>query len=78
MTPLGNWVKYNTDNASKGNPGPSSTSFCLRDSQGQFMMAKDFKLHYSINLVAELGQSEKDYCTIRRKGRIILLLNLTQ
>lgn len=28
------WIKYNTDGASKGNPGSSSWAFCLRNVKG--------------------------------------------
>lgn len=32
--PQDRWVKYNTDRASRGNPGTSSYAFCLRNGQG--------------------------------------------
>ncbi|KAG5610738.1 hypothetical protein H5410_022019 [Solanum commersonii] len=34
------WVKCNTDRASRGNPGESSYSFCLRNNQGDLIYAE--------------------------------------
>jgi len=48
-----NWVKCNTDGASRGNPGPSSAAFCIRDYSGSLVVAKGFKIHNTSNLVAE-------------------------
>ncbi|KAG5572999.1 hypothetical protein H5410_062765 [Solanum commersonii] len=48
-----NWVKCNTDEVSMGNPGLSSTTFCIRDHLGNLVVAKGFKLQDSTNLVAE-------------------------
>ncbi|KAH0691451.1 hypothetical protein KY289_018809 [Solanum tuberosum] len=47
------WLKCNTDGASKGNPGPSSAAFCIRDQNGNFLAAKGVKMIDSTNLVAE-------------------------
>ncbi|KAH0696210.1 hypothetical protein KY289_013692 [Solanum tuberosum] len=38
---------------SKGNPGPSSTTFCVRDYNGTLVGAKGVKLVDSSNLMAE-------------------------
>ncbi|KAH0665042.1 hypothetical protein KY285_026248 [Solanum tuberosum] len=48
-----NWVKCNTDGASRGNPGPSSAAFCIWDYSGSIVVAKGFKIHNTSNLVAE-------------------------
>ncbi|KAH0689169.1 hypothetical protein KY289_016527 [Solanum tuberosum] len=48
-----NWVKCNTDGASRGNPGPSSAAFCIRDHSGSLVVVKGFKIHNTSNLVAE-------------------------
>ncbi|PHT51678.1 Lysine-specific demethylase 8 [Capsicum baccatum] len=50
---LVNWVKYITDRESRGNSGPSSVAFCIRNSYGAFVVAKGFKLHDTTNIVAE-------------------------
>ncbi|KAH0730051.1 hypothetical protein KY289_001239 [Solanum tuberosum] len=46
-------VKCNTDGASRGNPGPSSATFCIRDYSGSLVVAKGFKIQDTSNLVAE-------------------------
>ncbi|MCE3051066.1 hypothetical protein HAX54_048858 [Datura stramonium] len=35
-----NWFKCNTNGFSKGNPRPSSATFCIRDHQGNLVVAK--------------------------------------
>lgn len=51
--PPNNVLKCNTDGASKGNPGPSSAAFCIRDHDGNLIVAKGFKLPDTTNMVAE-------------------------
>lgn len=38
--PLKVWIKYNTDEASRGNPSLSSYAFCLRDEKGDLNHAE--------------------------------------
>ncbi|KAH0679277.1 hypothetical protein KY284_020362 [Solanum tuberosum] len=53
LSPPINWLKCNTDGASRGNPRPSSTAFCIRNHLGNLIVAKGFKIQDSTNLVAE-------------------------
>lgn len=48
-----NWLKCNTDGATKGNPKPSSAAFCIRNSNGDLIIAKGLRIQDTINLVAE-------------------------
>lgn len=50
IPPPTNWVKCNTNGTSRGNPGPSSTAFCIRDYSGSLMVAKGFKIQDTSNL----------------------------
>lgn len=52
VPPMG-WLKCNTDGASRGNPGPSASAFCLRNHEGRLLGAKGVKIVDSSNLVAE-------------------------
>ncbi|KAH0682949.1 hypothetical protein KY290_021537 [Solanum tuberosum] len=45
------WFKCNTNGASRGNPG--SSAFCLRDSKGDFVVAKGVRIQDTTNLVVE-------------------------
>ncbi|KAH0693357.1 hypothetical protein KY285_020454 [Solanum tuberosum] len=47
------WFKCNTNGGSRGNPGPSSTAFCIRDSKGDFVVAKGVRIQDTTNLVVE-------------------------
>ncbi|XP_070054786.1 uncharacterized protein [Nicotiana tomentosiformis] len=47
------WYKCNTDGASRDNPGPSSTGFCVRDSAGDFVYARAHQLEETTNIVAK-------------------------
>ncbi|KAH0670569.1 hypothetical protein KY289_025062 [Solanum tuberosum] len=53
IRPPTNWLKCNTDGAARGNPGPSSAAFCIRDYSGNMVVAKGFKLQDTSNLVVE-------------------------
>uniref|UniRef100_A0A0V0HEC1 Putative ovule protein n=1 Tax=Solanum chacoense TaxID=4108 RepID=A0A0V0HEC1_SOLCH len=46
--------KCNTDGASKGNPGPSSSAFCIRDGHGNLLHAEGKMIGVSNNLIAEI------------------------
>ncbi|KAK6795234.1 hypothetical protein RDI58_008687 [Solanum bulbocastanum] len=47
------WVKYNTDGASRGNPGVSSYAFCLRDDRGDIIYAEGATIESTTSTVAE-------------------------
>ncbi|KAH0755036.1 hypothetical protein KY290_025306 [Solanum tuberosum] len=47
------WVKYNTDGASRGNPGASAYAFCLRDENEDLLYAKGEKIEDATNTEAE-------------------------
>lgn len=49
--PIG-WFKCNTDEAFKGNRGPSGDAFWIRDYNGDLLRAKGMKIPDSTNLVA--------------------------
>ncbi|KAH0669429.1 hypothetical protein KY289_023922 [Solanum tuberosum] len=49
--------KCNTDGACKGNPGPCSGAYCVRDAAERFIYAKTKRLGYYTNLIAELKAS---------------------
>ncbi|XP_049381353.1 uncharacterized protein LOC125845907 [Solanum stenotomum] len=51
--PQTGWIKYNTDGASKGNPGVSSYAFCLRNERGDIMYAEGACMENTTNTVAE-------------------------
>ncbi|KAH0701521.1 hypothetical protein KY285_015799 [Solanum tuberosum] len=53
LSPPINWLKCNTDGASKGNHRPSSTTFCIRDHLGDLVIVKGFKIQDTTNIVAE-------------------------
>lgn len=42
--PQQGWVKYNTDGASRGNPGISSYAFCIRNKQGDLLLLREITL----------------------------------
>ncbi|XP_059284804.1 uncharacterized protein LOC132038098 [Lycium ferocissimum] len=51
--PASGWYKCNSDGASRGNPGPSSVAFCIRDDNGDLVYAAAQKIADGNNLVAE-------------------------
>ncbi|XP_070045233.1 uncharacterized protein [Nicotiana tomentosiformis] len=51
--PRERWYKCNTGGASKGNPGPSSLGFCVRDDAGDLIYARSVNLDETTNVVAE-------------------------
>ncbi|KAH0716077.1 hypothetical protein KY284_008982 [Solanum tuberosum] len=48
------WVKYNTDRASRGNPGVSSYAFCLRNDRGDIFYAEEATIESTTSTVAEV------------------------
>ncbi|XP_070032252.1 uncharacterized protein [Nicotiana tomentosiformis] len=53
QAPYAGWFKCNTDEASKGNPGPSSLGFCVRNKTGDLVYARSVDLRITTNVVAE-------------------------
>ncbi|XP_070036593.1 uncharacterized protein [Nicotiana tomentosiformis] len=51
--PFHDWYKCNTDGASKGNPGPSSLGFCVRDDEGDMVYTRAVDMGVTTNVVAE-------------------------
>ncbi|XP_060210738.1 uncharacterized protein LOC132637701 [Lycium barbarum] len=52
-SPPQGWFKCNSDGASKGNPGPSSSAYCVRDSVREFIHASVRRIADTHCLVAE-------------------------
>ncbi|XP_060211803.1 uncharacterized protein LOC132639368 [Lycium barbarum] len=50
---ISGWYKCNSDSASRGNPGPSSVAFCIRDDNGDLVYAATQKITDGNNLVVE-------------------------
>lgn len=42
------WIKYNTDGASRGNPGLNAYAFSLRDEKGDIIMRKVLLLKFQL------------------------------
>lgn len=72
--PPNNWLKCNTDGASRGNPGPSSAAFCIRDHEGNLVVAKGFRLPDTTNLIAESRaiRESLQYCKENGLEQIII------
>lgn len=51
--PMG-WVKCNTDGASRGNPGESSYSFCIRNNEGDLLYAEAQNIGQGTSMEAEI------------------------
>lgn len=68
------WCKYNTDGASKGNPGSSSWAFCLRDEKGDLMHAEGVVMEDTNNMVveAEAIMQEITRCSQLGKDKVII------
>ncbi|KAH0711960.1 hypothetical protein KY289_007919 [Solanum tuberosum] len=72
--PRHNTFKCNTDDSSKGNPGPSSSAFCIRDDQGNLVYAEGNMIGLSNNLIAEVVAIRLglEYCRIHNLLPLIL------
>ncbi|KAH0708725.1 hypothetical protein KY284_010152 [Solanum tuberosum] len=64
------WNHYARGTSSRGNPGLSSTTFCIRDHLGNLVIAKGFKLQDSTNLVAK-GFKLQDSTNLVAEARAI-------
>ncbi|XP_016465612.2 uncharacterized protein LOC107788446 [Nicotiana tabacum] len=51
--PSAGWLKVNTDGASRGNPGRSSISFCIRNENGDIVKSVGKEIEETTNTVAE-------------------------
>ncbi|XP_075074491.1 uncharacterized protein LOC142162083 [Nicotiana tabacum] len=51
--PYHGWFKYNTDGASRGNPGRCSYGFCVRDCARELVYAKAIEIGLSKNIIDE-------------------------
>uniref|UniRef100_A0A0V0IG00 Putative ovule protein n=1 Tax=Solanum chacoense TaxID=4108 RepID=A0A0V0IG00_SOLCH len=51
--PPSGWCKYNTDGASRGNPGQSSYAFCLRNDKGDMIYVEAATIQSSTSTEAE-------------------------
>lgn len=53
---LPNYAQYKckSDGAVKGNPGPSSITFCIRNHQGDLIVAETRRIIGTTNLIAEI------------------------
>lgn len=66
------WVMCNTDGASRGNPGPSSAEFWIRDSNAEIVFAKGVKIDDNINLVAEAIRQGLIFCRDHGISNVII------
>ncbi|XP_070003073.1 uncharacterized protein [Nicotiana sylvestris] len=51
--PSAGWLKFNTDGASRGNPGRSSIGFCIRNENGDIVKSVGKEIEETTNTVAE-------------------------
>ncbi|XP_059295610.1 uncharacterized protein LOC132048947 [Lycium ferocissimum] len=51
--PMPRWFKCNSDGASRGNPGPSSVAFCMRNAVGDLQFAESRRISDGSKLLAE-------------------------
>ncbi|XP_019241572.1 PREDICTED: uncharacterized protein LOC109221549 [Nicotiana attenuata] len=51
--PSAGGLKVNTDGASRGNPGRSAIGYCIKDDQGDIVLAVGKQIHETTNTVAE-------------------------
>ncbi|KAH0745918.1 hypothetical protein KY285_007575 [Solanum tuberosum] len=67
-------IRNMMDGSSKGNPGPSSSAFCIRDDQGNLMYAEGNMIGISNNLIAEVVAIRLglEYCRIHNLLPLIL------
>ncbi|WMV24105.1 hypothetical protein MTR67_017490 [Solanum verrucosum] len=51
--PERNWIKCNTDGASRGNPGDNAYALCIRDYKGDLIFAEAQQIGFATNNMAE-------------------------
>ena len=67
-------MKCNTDGASRGNPGPSSAAICLRDHEGNLVVAKGFKIQDTTNLIAEARAIRESLLFCKEQGMVQVIV----
>nr|XP_009769782.1 PREDICTED: uncharacterized protein LOC104220585 [Nicotiana sylvestris] len=72
--PYEGWFKCNIDGASRGNPGPSSYGFCVRDHEGNLVFAKAKEIGEATNIVSEAKAIAEGlaYCMERHLHPLIM------
>lgn len=60
--PMEGQIKYNSDGASRKNPGNSSYSFCLRGDRGDLMHAQGSKIEDTINMLIQAYEMLQALC----------------
>ncbi|KAH0706734.1 hypothetical protein KY289_011810 [Solanum tuberosum] len=77
VPPPTGWLKCNIDVAFKGNPEPSSATFCIRDQNENFLATKGVKMIDSTNLVAEVGAIREGlmFCKENRFANVLVQTN---
>lgn len=72
--PYDGWYKCNTDGASRGNSGPSSYGFCVRNHEGDLVFAKAKEIGETTNIVAEAKAIVEGlvYCVERQLHPLIM------
>ncbi|MCD7455305.1 hypothetical protein HAX54_027774 [Datura stramonium] len=66
--------KCNTNGAFRGNPGPSSATFCIRDHLGNFIVAKGVRILDTTNLVAEAKAMRETLVFCKENGITQIIL----
>lgn len=74
--PTGRW-KCNTDGGSKGNPGPSSAAFKVRNSDGDLIVAKGLQVVDTTNLIVKVVAIREClyYCSENNFSNVIIETN---
>lgn len=67
-------IKYNTDGVSRGNPGDSAYSFCLRDERGLLIHAQAEPICITTNMKAEIRAIKEAvrYCKVCKIRDVII------
>jgi len=68
------WIKYNTDGASRGNPGLSSYAFCLRDERVDIIHAEGVTIENATSIVTEAKTilEASKHCKQRNLNKVII------
>nr|XP_009787486.1 PREDICTED: uncharacterized protein LOC104235426 [Nicotiana sylvestris] len=76
--PYHGWFKYNTDGASRGNPGRCSYGFCVRDCARELVYAKAIEIGLSKNIIDEAKTIVEGfyYCVDMQLYPLIIETNL--
>ncbi|KAH0669630.1 hypothetical protein KY289_024123 [Solanum tuberosum] len=64
------WVKCNTDGTSRGNPGESSYSFCIRNNEGDLLYAEAQNIRQGTSMEAEIRDSLSLTKMIQREWKV--------